>query len=97
MTIHLGSAGDIEEGLGQINELLCWNKEKPYDPVMNAPRLYVSERCQQVIWALANYTGRAGATGAAKDFVDVVRYAVMGDLQHVDAERPAVKYQQGAY
>lgn len=97
MTIHLGSAGDIEEGLGQINELLCWNKEQPYEPVMNAPRLYVSERCQQVIWALANYTGRAGATGAAKDFVDVVRYAVMGDLQHVDEERPVVKYQQGAY
>lgn len=97
MTLLLGSAGEIEEGYGQINELLYWNKEQPFDPVMNAPRLYVSEDCQQLVWALSNYTGRAGATGAAKDFVDVVRYAVMGDLTYREPERRETRYQQPAY
>jgi hypothetical protein len=96
--LTLGNGAEIEEGLGQINERLHWNRELPFDPVMNAPRLYVSSECLQVIWCMENFTGRAGATGAAKDFVDCVRYAIMGDLVHVEPNIEETKWQTaGAY
>lgn len=83
--MHLELASGVREdpGLSAIEALLYWEPEKPFDAVMNCPRLYVSSECHQVIWALSNYTGRAGEKGACKDFVDLVRYAAMADLVHV--------------
>ena len=60
------------------------------------PRLYVTENCGQLIWALENYTGRSKGEGACKDFVDCLRYAVGSELRHVDGSgfssvRPGVE------
>jgi hypothetical protein len=51
--------------------------------IVRGPRVFVTRRCQQMIWALTNYTGKSKESGAAKDFVDVIRYAVGADLYHV--------------
>ena len=60
------------------------------------PRLYVTENCGQLIWALENYTGRSKGEGACKDFIDCLRYAVGSELRHVDGSgfssvRPGVE------
>lgn len=74
-----------EVTLPLVQSLLdCWNRERPLVLGVNAPRLFVSEECEQTIWAMSNYTGRAGATGASKDFVDLVRHAAAAGLTYVE-------------
>lgn len=65
--------------LNLIRDLLAPKKDGE-GRIVGSPRLLVSRKCRQVIWALTNYTGKAGERGAAKDFIDVVRYAVGADL-----------------
>ncbi len=75
----------VEErfGLTALNTLLEWDQSAPLEPVSNAPRLYVSEKCRQVIWAMSNYTGRDGPSGACKDFIDLLRAMALAPLRHV--------------
>ncbi len=86
MRFRLASGVDIEEGVIAVNDLLFWNKEEPLVPLHNEPRLYVSEECRQVIWAMQNYTGLGGETGACKDFVDLVRYMALGRLRYLSKD-----------
>jgi hypothetical protein len=87
MELIPASGVNEDEGLGVVNELLDWNQELPLMPVMNAPKLYVSEDCHQVIWMFENYTGRGGPKGASKDFADIVRYMALAKLFHVEMGR----------
>ncbi len=66
-----------------IRELLEVKRDEQ-GRIEKAPRLFVTEDCQQVIWALENFTGRAGDTGACKDPIDCIEYAARGDLIHVE-------------
>lgn len=91
MAFTPASGVDVQEGVAAINDLLYFDRTRPVDWIRNSPRLYVSSACRQVIWALANYTGRAGETGACKDVVDVLRYAAMANLEHLDPEREWVR------
>lgn len=59
-----------------INNLLDYDVEKPVS-AHNQPRLLVSEDCDNIIFALQNWTGIDGKKGACKDFVDVVKYLVL--------------------
>ena len=83
MVFHDARGPKEEMGLKIIDELLRYDLNKPLAPGFNAPRLYVSKRAAQVIWALSNYTGRGGESGACKDPVDVVRYGALLDLEYV--------------
>ena len=78
---------DIEDGVSQINTLLYWDKEKELMPLVNYPRLFVADNCKQVIWALQNWTGNDGPTGACKDFIDVLRYLITWDVRHITPGR----------
>jgi len=80
MRVHQASGVSEEEGLTAINELLFWNKDEPHTPLLNEPQLYVSDECRQVIWAMQNYTGYGGQTGACKDFIDLLRYMALARL-----------------
>jgi hypothetical protein len=51
--------------------------------IMTPPRLFVLRRCRQVIWALENYTGKSGPTGASKDAIDCLHYMSRHELIHV--------------
>jgi hypothetical protein len=84
MELIPASGVNEDEGLGMVNELLDWNQEIPLMPLLNAPKLFVAEDCQQVIWMFENYTGRGGAKGACKDFADLVRYMALAKLFHVE-------------
>lgn len=78
-----GAYGEEQEGLSMLNDLLDWDTEQPLVQGVNAPRLWVARSCQQVIWALNNYTGQDGSKAACKDFVDLVRYLAQTGPVHV--------------
>lgn len=80
-----GSGIEIEEKVTAINDLLAWDTSRPLEPLLNEPRLYVSRKCRNTIWALQNWTGRDGQKGACKDPVDCLGLMAAGDLKFADA------------
>lgn len=82
MILTPASGVDVERGLSVVNDLLWWDNTKLLDMVANAPRLFVSRECKQIIWMMTNYTGRGGEKAGAKDFADLVRYMALAELEH---------------
>lgn len=80
---------DIEDGLQALISKMAWDTSKPMDAI-NRPRFYVSDDCQNIIKALAEYTGDGGLKEAWKDPIDVLRYAAIADIDHVDKKQIAV-------
>jgi phage terminase large subunit-like protein len=82
----IATPGDtIDEGVGLINDWLHYDTQKPLSAV-NQPRLYISERCKNVIYCLKEWTGQDGAKGASKDFPDLLRYLVLSGVQNVEGD-----------
>jgi hypothetical protein len=65
---------NVEHGLQLISSRLTYDVTQPISS-MNGPKLYVSDRCENTIECIKNYTG-AGATEVWKDFIDCLRYAL---------------------
>jgi hypothetical protein len=79
----------IAHGIEAVNTLLNWDPTLPLDRTLNAPRLFVCEDCQQVIWTLEHYTGQGGEDGGCKDFADLLRYLATARLRFIsDAAAP---------
>lgn len=53
---------------------------------LNEPNLLVVECCPNIIDALQNWTGKDGQHGARKDPVDILRGAVLSELDYVSEE-----------
>lgn len=64
----------IDHGLSHINGLLRWDQSKPIS-ALNRPKIYISDRCVNLIEAMKNYTG-AGGDEVWKDPIDCVRYCL---------------------
>ena len=79
-------AGEDREGVQGINDLLGWDETQPLCALVNEPRLLISDHCENLIWALKNYTGNDGPKAACKDPIDCLRYAVTEKLQHYSAD-----------
>lgn len=75
---------DIENGIQLLNNLLAWDENKPRDS-LNSPRMYISDRCQNIIFALSEYTAQGGNKEASKDCIDVLRYLAVSDIQFIDS------------
>jgi hypothetical protein len=73
----------IVEGVTLINDWLAYNDEAPVD-ALNSPRLYISERCQNLIYALKTWTGSDGKRGATKDWIDICRYIALSGVEYED-------------
>jgi len=73
----------IVEGVTLINDWLAYNDEAPVD-ALNSPRLYISERCQNLIYALKTWTGADGKRGATKDWIDILRYITLSGVEYED-------------
>jgi len=65
--------------------------------IEKAPRLFVTENCRQVIWALENFTGLSGEEGACKDPIDCLEYMARGNLIHVPPGAPRSTKGWGGY
>jgi hypothetical protein len=73
----------IVEGVTLINDWLAYNEEAPVD-ALNSPRLYISDRCQNLIYALKTWTGADGKKGATKDWIDILRYITLSGVGYED-------------
>ena len=72
---------DIEAGIARVNDFLSWDDSEPLTD-SNRPRLYVSDRCENLITCLMEYTG-SGNTEQFKDYIDTLRYFCICDPEHV--------------
>lgn len=75
---------DIENGIQLINNLLAWDENRKRDS-MNAPKLYISDRCQNLIYAMSEHTGQGGKSEATKDPIDVLRYIAVSNPEFYEA------------
>jgi hypothetical protein len=80
--------GEIEDGIQLISNLLHYDAAKPIDS-LNSPRIFISDRCQNFIYCMSEYTGRLGPKEHTKDFVDLLRYLRKGNCEYVDASAVA--------
>jgi hypothetical protein len=80
----------VEEGKTLINDALAYNPDLPVN-VLNAPRLYISERCRNLIYCLKTWTGLDGEKGAAKDPIDALKYALKRGVEYLDPKRSRVR------
>ena len=80
-----------QEGISGINDLLSYDEGQPITPLLNEPKLFVSSACENLIWALQNYTGHDGSKAACKDPIDCLRYLVTSDLDHFDDQNMGVR------
>lgn len=72
-----------DQGIMRINDLLSFNEKQPLCAFLNEPKLYISEDCPQLIWALQTYTRHDGEKAACKDPIDCLRYFVTDDAEYV--------------
>ena len=75
---------DIEDGLQALIGKMSYDTTKALDSV-NRPHFYISNECENIIHALAEYTGEQGLKEAWKDPIDVLRYAAVSDIDHVES------------
>jgi hypothetical protein len=89
------SGQSISEGVAIINDMLAYDSERPLG-ADNNPRLFISERCKNLIYALKTWTGADGKKGATKDWIDLLRYIALSDVGYEDPEtrraRPGGSY-----
>jgi hypothetical protein len=74
---------DEADGLTALQTKMAYNQNAPIDAI-NRPHFYVSDRCQNIIWALQEYTGAGGPDEQAKDPIDVMRYAAVAAIYFCD-------------
>jgi len=74
---------DIEDGLQALQTKMAYNRKAPMDS-LNRPHFYISDRCTNIISALQEYTADGGLEEAWKDPIDVLRYAAISDIRHVN-------------
>ena len=78
----------IDDGLQLINNLLSYDEEKPVSS-LNAPKLYVSDRCSNFIHAMQEYTAKGGKDEATKDPIDCLRYMCVAKCEYYDEAEPS--------
>jgi len=71
----------IKERVIALEKWLAWDDAKPLCAVQNEPMLYVSDKCQNCIDSIKIWTGEDGQKGASKDFVDLLGYAAMMEIE----------------
>jgi len=74
---------DEETGIQAINKWLAWDDRKEMQ-LGNKPRLFISDRCENLIYAMTEYTGLLGKDEPCKDPIDVLRYAAVCDILYVN-------------
>jgi hypothetical protein len=87
---------DIEDGIQALQTKMAYNVGKPID-ALNRPHFYVSDRCQNIIHALQEYTGDGGPDEAFKDCVDVLRYCAIAGCAFIDPAKMKSSKPKGGY
>lgn len=83
MTVVPAPGVDVDNGLQLISNQLAFDDGKPISSV-NAPHLFISEECQNFIFAMQEYTAKGGKEEATKDPIDCLRYIAVSNPQFYD-------------
>ena len=75
--------------LEKVNDELSYKEDEPIS-VINEPRLYVMENCQNLIRAMFNWSPDQGSDSPWKDPIDALRYLFDEPLYYVDPAVPEV-------
>lgn len=74
---------EIDLGIQEINNYLDYEATLPVDAV-NRPRLYISDRCENLIQCVEFYTAEGGTDEVWKDGVDCIRILLDGEPRCVN-------------
>lgn len=77
---------DLRDGVGSINEYLYFKSHEERLPLVNSPRLFISDRCRNLIWAMNTYslpTDSETTDDACEDPIDCLRYLVTRGVYYV--------------
>ena len=85
-----------DAGLQVLGGMLAWDESRPMD-VTNSPKMFVSDRCQNFIACMKEYTGTQGKDEASKDPVDCARYLAVAKIEYVEAGAGVVRATSGGY
>lgn len=96
MTVIPAPGVDIDNGIQGIKDLLAWNSEKPRDSI-NSPKFFISDRCENIIHAMGEYTAKGGPEEATKDMVDPIRYMKVANCMFVAKEDMEIQAGSGSY
>ena len=72
---------DIEAGIAKINDALSWDDTEPMT-VDNTPKLFVSDRCDNTISSMMEYSGQSRSEHW-KDQIDCLRYLMVSGADHI--------------
>jgi phage terminase large subunit-like protein len=86
----------VDERVLILNDLLCYDREKPLDIETNHPRLMVHAECQNLIYSLREWTGADGQKGASKDPIDALGYLAVMQPKHTNSDRWKKQWQSMA-
>jgi hypothetical protein len=75
----------IDQGVAIINDWLFYDQSKPVNYI-NQPKLFVSEKCDNLIYCMKEWTGQDGDKGATKDPIDCLRYLSVMDPIYIDGQ-----------
>jgi phage terminase large subunit-like protein len=68
----------IDQGVSIINDWLCYDQSQPITYI-NRPKLFISSKCQNLIYSMKEWTGSDGDKGCSKDPIDALRYLAVMD------------------
>jgi hypothetical protein len=72
---------EVEAGIAKINDALAWDDTEPMTE-KNRPKLFVSDRCDNFISSMLEYTG-SSRQEHFKDFVDTIRYLMVSGPDYI--------------
>jgi len=76
----------IQEGINLVNAALDYTLDEQTGLFVNAPKVFVSIDCPNLIYALANWLNVDGDKGATKDPPDLVRYYFTAECGYTEWE-----------
>ena len=81
-----GGKWTVEDGSVMVEDALAWDSSREMS-FFNEPRLYVSDECRNLIFALKVWTGQDGQKGATKDPIDCLRMGFLKGIGFVKWNR----------
>lgn len=78
----LTPGADIADGVSKINSALDYELDE-HENFINLAHFFVSEECENSIYALENWMNVDGQDGACKDPIDLIRYLFMAECEDV--------------
>ena len=94
MTWEAAPGGSVADRIEMIASLMDYDERAPVS-VLNCPKWYAVEDCEQSIKSYQEYTGAGGEKDALKDPMDCDGYFVKDDCGYVAPQ--AMKIRRGGY